>query len=130
MGFEFQEGDTLTGKVLVATPELLDPNFQKTVVYIVEHGASGALGMVMNRPLGKKLGEATQSPDLPKALRELVVRALTTSPVDEFLKLSYFQASPTKRVPFTSNTSTRGLKAFVPDATESRTRLSAAASKE
>jgi hypothetical protein len=39
--------------------------------------------------------------ELPEALRELVVRALTTSPVDEFLKLSYFQASPTKRVPFT-----------------------------
>ncbi|MBI1877465.1 MAG: DUF2283 domain-containing protein [Chloroflexi bacterium] len=39
--------------------------------------------------------------ELPEALRELVVRALTTPPVDEFLKLSYFQASPTKRVPFT-----------------------------
>ncbi|GAB4395652.1 MAG: hypothetical protein Fur0044_54320 [Anaerolineae bacterium] len=38
---------------------------------------------------------------LPETLRELVIRALTTSPVDEFLKLSYFQASPTKRVPFT-----------------------------
>lgn len=39
--------------------------------------------------------------ELPEALRGWVVRALTTSPVDEFLKLSYFQASPTKRVPFT-----------------------------
>jgi hypothetical protein len=39
--------------------------------------------------------------ELPEALRELVIRALTTSPVDEFLKLSYFQASPTKKVPFT-----------------------------
>jgi hypothetical protein len=39
--------------------------------------------------------------ELPEALRELVIRALATSPVDEFLKLSYFQASPTKKVPFT-----------------------------
>lgn len=39
--------------------------------------------------------------ELPEALRELVMQALITSPVDEFLKLSYFQASPTKRVPFT-----------------------------
>lgn len=38
---------------------------------------------------------------LPETSRELVIRALTTSPVDEFLKLSYFQASPTRRVPFT-----------------------------
>jgi putative transcriptional regulator len=73
MGFEFQEGETLTGMVLVATPELLDPNFNKTVVYIVEHGAAGALGMVMNRPLGKKLWEATKDADLPESLRELPV---------------------------------------------------------
>lgn len=39
--------------------------------------------------------------DLPEPLREVVARTLTTSPVNEFLKLSYFQASPTKRVPFT-----------------------------
>jgi hypothetical protein len=38
---------------------------------------------------------------LPEQLRELVVRAVTTAPVNQFLKLSYFQASPTKRVPFT-----------------------------
>ena len=38
---------------------------------------------------------------LPEQLRELVIRAVTTEPVNQFLKLSYFQASPTKRVPFT-----------------------------
>ncbi|MGB0383856.1 MAG: DUF2283 domain-containing protein [Ardenticatenaceae bacterium] len=39
--------------------------------------------------------------ELPEELREVVVRAVTTAPVNQFLKLSYFQASPTKRVPFT-----------------------------
>ena len=39
--------------------------------------------------------------ELPESLRELVVRALTTMPVNQFLKLSHFQESPTKRVPFT-----------------------------
>jgi hypothetical protein len=39
--------------------------------------------------------------ELPEDLRELVIRAVTTAPVNQFLKLSYFQASPTKRVPFT-----------------------------
>jgi len=38
---------------------------------------------------------------LPEDLRELVVRVVTTAPVNQFLKLSHFQASPTKRVPFT-----------------------------
>jgi hypothetical protein len=45
--------------------------------------------------------------ELPESLRELVVRALTAPPVNEFLKLSYFQASPTKRVPFTYVESSR-----------------------
>ena len=73
MGFEFHEGDLLTGQVLAATPDLLDPNFHKTVVYIVEHATTGALGFVMNRPLGKKLSEVTKEPDLPVALKDLPV---------------------------------------------------------
>lgn len=39
--------------------------------------------------------------DLPEDLQELVARVVTTAPVNQFLKLSHFQASPTKRVPFT-----------------------------
>lgn len=39
--------------------------------------------------------------ELPETLRELVFRVVTTTPVNQFLKLSYFQASQTKRVPFT-----------------------------
>ncbi len=38
--------------------------------------------------------------ELPEDLRELVIRIITTSPVNQFLKLSYFQASQTKPVPF------------------------------
>jgi hypothetical protein len=39
--------------------------------------------------------------ELPGNLRELVVRSLTTMPINQILKLSYFQESLTKRVPFT-----------------------------
>ncbi len=38
---------------------------------------------------------------LPLDLRELVLRTLTTAPVNHFLKLSHFHAYPTKRVPLT-----------------------------
>lgn len=72
MGFEFSETKSLTGLVLVADPELFDPNFHRTVVYLAEHGPAGALGFVMNRPLGRKLGDVTQA-KLPEALRELPV---------------------------------------------------------
>ena len=40
--------------------------------------------------------------DLPEELRELTARILTTQPVNQFLRLSYFQESLTKRVPVTS----------------------------
>jgi len=39
--------------------------------------------------------------DLPEELQEVVVHIITTAPVNQFLKVSHFQASPTKRVPFT-----------------------------
>lgn len=39
--------------------------------------------------------------ELPEDLRELVIRAVTTVPVNQFLKLSHFQESSTKRVPIT-----------------------------
>jgi hypothetical protein len=39
--------------------------------------------------------------ELPEDLRELVLRIISTPPVNQFLKLSHFQESPTKRVPFT-----------------------------
>jgi len=42
----------LKGKLLVAAPTLEDPNFTKTVVFILEHDEHGALGIVVNRVLG------------------------------------------------------------------------------
>jgi putative transcriptional regulator len=35
---------------VVATPSLRDPNFERTVVLLVEHGAQGSIGFVVNRP--------------------------------------------------------------------------------
>ncbi len=44
------EPTTLKGKLLVATPALLDANFFRTVVLIVEHTDEGSAGVVLNRP--------------------------------------------------------------------------------
>lgn len=41
---------SLAGQLLVATPELTDPRFIRTVVYMVHHDASGAMGLIVNRP--------------------------------------------------------------------------------
>jgi putative transcriptional regulator len=42
---------SLTGRLLVATPQLEDPNFRRTVVLMLDHGDEGALGIVVNRPM-------------------------------------------------------------------------------
>jgi putative transcriptional regulator len=48
-----EQSDNLTGQLLVATAEMRDPRFVETVIYIVKHGAEGAFGLVINRPLAK-----------------------------------------------------------------------------
>ena len=40
----------LTHQFLIAMPSMADPNFEGAVVYVCEHGAKGALGLVINRP--------------------------------------------------------------------------------
>jgi putative transcriptional regulator len=52
----------LTGKLLIATPALTDPNFSRTVVAIANHDGDGALGVVLNRPSETSVAEAV--PDL------------------------------------------------------------------
>ena len=39
----------------MAAPALRDPNFDRTVVLVLEHGPEGALGVVLNRPTGTDL---------------------------------------------------------------------------
>lgn len=41
---------SLTGRLLVATPLLTDPNFARSVVLLLDHDQQGALGVVLNRP--------------------------------------------------------------------------------
>jgi putative transcriptional regulator len=44
-------GPSLRGRLLVASPMLNDPNFERTVILLLDHGVdSGALGLVVNRP--------------------------------------------------------------------------------
>jgi len=40
----------LTGRLLVASPTLADTNFDRSVILLVDHDESGALGVIINRP--------------------------------------------------------------------------------
>src|SRR5206468_3072591 len=50
-------GDVLAPGLLIAVPQLLDPNFHRSVVFLLEHNPEGALGVVINRPSNLRLRE-------------------------------------------------------------------------
>ena len=45
---------SLAGQLLVAAPGMGDPRFERTVILIVKHGPGGAMGIVINRPIGEQ----------------------------------------------------------------------------
>src|SRR5215213_2747458 len=45
----------LTHHFLIAMPNMADPYFSKTLTYVCEHNARGALGLVVNRPIDMTL---------------------------------------------------------------------------
>ncbi len=46
-------GGSIAGQLLVATPRMTDPRFSETVIYMIDHNATGAMGVVINRGLGE-----------------------------------------------------------------------------
>jgi putative transcriptional regulator len=49
--------DPAAGVILVASPQLSDPNFLHAVIFLVDHGDKGSLGFIVNRPLDVHLHE-------------------------------------------------------------------------
>src|SRR5215212_10944291 len=49
---------SLQGQLLVASPALLDPNFQRTVVLVAEQDDGGTMGLVLNRAGEMEVAEA------------------------------------------------------------------------
>src|SRR5206468_2395750 len=64
---------SLAGSLLVAHPNMLDPNFRRTVLFISEHDPNeGALGVIINRPLDRQVAElVTDTP--PAGLADVPV---------------------------------------------------------
>ncbi|HEY2570890.1 MAG TPA: YqgE/AlgH family protein [Solirubrobacteraceae bacterium] len=60
--------ESLVGQLLLASPTLRDPNFERTVVLIGVHSDEGAMGVVLNRPSEVTVGEA--APQLEETVEE------------------------------------------------------------
>ena len=52
--------DSLRGQFLVASPHLPDPHFSRSVVLMLQHNSSGAVGVVLNRPTDNTIGDLWQ----------------------------------------------------------------------
>lgn len=50
-------GDLPAPKLLVASPRLVDPNFERSVVLLLDDGSDGAVGLVLNRPLPAEVAD-------------------------------------------------------------------------
>ncbi|NVO08909.1 MAG: YqgE/AlgH family protein [Bacteroidales bacterium] len=59
----FDKLDPSQGKVLIAEPSLIDLNFKRSVVLLVEHNEDGVVGFVLNRMLNYNLSDLI--PDFP-----------------------------------------------------------------
>lgn len=71
-----KSSDYLTGQLLIAMPGMMDPRFQRTVIYMCAHNEDGAMGLVVNRLFGSVTFE-----DLLAQLDMDVARPVTNMPV-------------------------------------------------
>jgi putative transcriptional regulator len=55
----------LTNRILLAKPVLDDPNFTRTVIWLLEQGDQGTSGFVINRPISPKMGDIITDFPLP-----------------------------------------------------------------
>ena len=39
------------GSLLVSTPDILDPRFNRSVIYLISHNEKGAMGFIINKPI-------------------------------------------------------------------------------
>jgi putative transcriptional regulator len=59
------EKTSLTGQILIAMPQMGDPRFSQSVIFLCAHTADGAMGIIVNRPLNK--------PDFDGLLKQLEI---------------------------------------------------------
>jgi putative transcriptional regulator len=114
----------LTGQLLVAHPSLRDPNFRRTVLFLSSHDREeGAHGLVINRPMNKKLTDFLPNEELhslgkipvyfggPVGTHELTIVSFEWSDGDaKMIFHSQFSLDPSAGTP---GSNPKSLRAFV-----------------
>ena len=60
-----QSAPSLAGHFLIAMPGMLDPNFERGITFICQHGEDGAMGLIVNRLSDFRLGDVLQQMHMP-----------------------------------------------------------------
>jgi putative transcriptional regulator len=75
--------DSLAGQLLVAAPRMSDPRFVHTVIYVAQHGPTGAMGVVVNRPVAEvPLARLLESLGIEGHGASAIIRVHYGGPVD------------------------------------------------
>jgi putative transcriptional regulator len=110
--------------LLLAHPGLVDPNFRRTVVLLSAHSNDGAMGVIINRPLGKTLADISGEFALgdlasvpvycggPVSEKQLILSAWEGSADETVFKL-YFGLDPEKAAELKRNNESVELRAFL-----------------
>ncbi len=77
---EFSPGSLEKGILLVASPSLSDPNFHQAVLFIIEHGRGGTVGLILNCATNVLVSEVL--PDFT-ALKRTTHRLFAGGPVEQ-----------------------------------------------
>lgn len=72
---------SLRNQFLIAMPGMSDPRFAHSVTYICEHGADGAMGLIINQPMSLTLSDVYQQLELAEVDPSAQSQVLTGGPV-------------------------------------------------
>ncbi len=68
----------LTDHFLIAMPSMADPNFTRTVIYVCEHNDEGAMGLVINAPIGIDVGNMLKQIEVQPVHPQICTKSLRT----------------------------------------------------
>ena len=75
---------TLVGKLLIAMPDMSDPRFANTVIYMCAHTEEGGMGLIVNKPQPEvKFAKLLEQMDIPVSVSAPDVRVHYGGPVEQ-----------------------------------------------
>lgn len=73
----------LAGKLLIAMPDMGDPRFERSVIFMCSHSEERAMGLIVNKPARDlKFNDLLKQLDIPEAPRSREIRVHVGGPVD------------------------------------------------